>query len=42
MDFGLIVDLETTGLEPGKVIIHEKSAVLEQARAWGISLLGFE
>jgi hypothetical protein len=25
----------------GKVIILEKPQVLEQARAWGISLLGF-
>lgn len=28
-------------LEAGKVIILEKSAVLEQAQAWGIELLGF-
>ena len=29
-------------LEAGKVIVLEKQAVLEQARAWGIELLGFE
>ncbi len=29
-------------IEAGKVIILDRSAVLEQARAWGISLFGFE
>jgi UDP-2,3-diacylglucosamine hydrolase len=29
-------------LEAGKVIVLEKNAVLEQARSWGIELLGFE
>jgi DUF1009 family protein len=33
--------LAAAALEAGKVIILEKPAVLEQARAWGISLLGF-
>lgn len=34
--------LTAAALEAGKVLILEKPAVLEQARAWGISLLGFE
>ncbi len=34
--------LTAAALEAGKVIILDKSAVLEQARAWGISLFGFE
>lgn len=34
--------LTAAALEAGKVIILEKPAVLEQAQAWGISLLGFE
>ena len=34
--------LSTAALEAGKVIILEKPKVLEQARQWGISLLGFE
>jgi UDP-2,3-diacylglucosamine hydrolase len=33
--------LTAAALEAGKVIILEKASVLEQARAWGISLLGF-
>jgi DUF1009 family protein len=33
--------LTAAALEAGKVIMLEKPAVLEQARAWGISLLGF-
>jgi DUF1009 family protein len=33
--------LTAAALETGKVIILEKSAVLDQARAWGISLFGF-
>jgi DUF1009 family protein len=33
--------LTAAALEAGKVIILEKPAVLEQARTWGISLLGF-
>jgi UDP-2,3-diacylglucosamine hydrolase len=33
--------LGAAALEAGKVIILEKSKVLEQAGAWGISLLGF-
>lgn len=33
--------LSAAALEAGKVIILEKPAVLQQARAWGISLLGF-
>lgn len=33
--------LNAAALEAGKVIILEKPAVLEQARTWGISLLGF-
>ncbi|MSU48335.1 MAG: LpxI family protein [Opitutus sp.] len=34
--------LAAAALEAGKVIILDKPAVLQQARAWGISLLGFE
>ena len=34
--------LTAAALEVGKVIMLEKPAVLEQARAWGVSLLGFE
>ena len=34
--------LGAAALEAGKVLMLEKSKVLEQARAWGISLLGFE
>lgn len=34
--------LAAAALEAGKVIILDKPAVIEQARAWGISLLGFE
>jgi DUF1009 family protein len=34
--------LKAAALEAGKVILLEKPAVLEQARAWGIDLLGFE
>ncbi|HUR57682.1 MAG TPA: UDP-2,3-diacylglucosamine diphosphatase LpxI [Opitutaceae bacterium] len=33
--------LAAAALEAGKVIILEKPAVLEQARAWGIHMLGF-
>jgi DUF1009 family protein len=33
--------IRAAALEAGKVIILEKRAVLEQASAWGISLLGF-
>jgi UDP-2,3-diacylglucosamine hydrolase len=33
--------LTAAALEADKVIILEKAAVVEQARAWGISLLGF-
>jgi hypothetical protein len=33
--------LGAAALESGKVIILEKPKVLEQAGAWGISLLGF-
>ncbi len=33
--------LGAAALETGKVIILDKPAVLQQARAWGISLLGF-
>lgn len=32
----------SAALEAGKVIILEKPAVLEQAKAWGLNLLGFE
>ncbi|MES2694891.1 MAG: UDP-2,3-diacylglucosamine diphosphatase LpxI [Verrucomicrobiota bacterium] len=34
--------LAAAALETGKVIILDKPAVLKQARAWGIELLGFE
>jgi DUF1009 family protein len=34
--------LAAAALEAGKVIILDKPAVLQQARAWGISLFGFE
>jgi DUF1009 family protein len=34
--------LGAAALEAGKVLMLEKPKVLEQARAWGISLLGFE
>jgi UDP-2,3-diacylglucosamine hydrolase len=34
--------LPAAALEAGKVIILDRPAVIEQARAWGISLLGFE
>jgi DUF1009 family protein len=34
--------LGAAALESGKVIILDKPAVLAQARAWGISLFGFE
>jgi DUF1009 family protein len=34
--------LAAAALDAGKVIILDKPAVLEQARAWGISLCGFE
>ena len=34
--------LAAAALETGKVLILDKPAVLEQARAWGISLFGFE
>lgn len=34
--------LTAAALEAGKVLILDKPAVLEQARAWGISLYGFE
>jgi UDP-2,3-diacylglucosamine hydrolase len=34
--------LTAAALEAGKVIILDRPAVVEQARAWGISLLGFE
>ncbi len=34
--------LANAALEAGKVLILDKPAVLQQARAWGISLLGFE
>ena len=34
--------LAAAALEAGKVIILDKPAVLKQARAWGIELLGFE
>lgn len=33
--------LSAAALEAGKVIVLEKEKVVEQARAWGISLLGF-
>lgn len=34
--------LAAAALESGRVLLLEKPAVLAQARAWGISLLGFE
>ena len=34
--------LKCAALETGKVILIDKPSVLEQARSWGISLLGFE
>jgi len=34
--------ISAAALEAGKVIILERPAVLQQARNWGISLLGFE
>lgn len=34
--------LSAAALEAGKVIMLDRPAVLEQARTWGISLLGFE
>lgn len=34
--------LSAVALEAGKVLILDQSAVLAQARAWGISILGFE
>lgn len=34
--------IAAAALEAGKVIILDRPAVLEQARAWGISLFGFE
>jgi hypothetical protein len=34
--------ITAAALETGKVILLDKPAVLTQARAWGISLLGFE
>lgn len=34
--------LAAAALEAGKVLILDKPAVLEQARAWGISLFGFD
>jgi len=34
--------LTAAALEAGKVIILDRPAVLQQARTWGISLLGFE
>ncbi len=34
--------LTAAALEAGKVIILDRPAVIEQARSWGISLLGFE
>jgi hypothetical protein len=33
--------LTAAALEAGKVLILDRPAVLEQARAWGISLFGF-
>ena len=33
--------LAAAALEAGKVILLDKPAVLQQARAWGIQLLGF-
>jgi DUF1009 family protein len=34
--------LNAAALEAGKVLMLDKPAVLTQARAWGISLFGFE
>ncbi len=34
--------IAAAALEAGKVIVLDKQAVIEQARTWGISLLGFE
>ncbi len=34
--------LSAAALETGKVLILDKPAVIEQARAWGISLFGFD
>lgn len=34
--------LTAAALEAGRVIVLDKAAVLDQARAWGISLLGYE
>jgi DUF1009 family protein len=34
--------ISAAALEAGKVIMLERAAVLQQARTWGISLLGFE
>jgi DUF1009 family protein len=34
--------LDAAALEAGKVLILDRPAVLDQARAWGISLFGFE
>ncbi|PTX94536.1 UDP-2,3-diacylglucosamine diphosphatase LpxI [Opitutus sp. ER46] len=34
--------LAAAALESGKVIMLDRAAVIEQARTWGISLLGFE
>jgi DUF1009 family protein len=34
--------LAAAALEAGKVLMLDKAAVLAQARAWGISLYGFQ
>jgi DUF1009 family protein len=34
--------LAAAALETGRVIMLDKPAVLQQARAWGIGLFGFE
>jgi hypothetical protein len=34
--------ITAAALEAGKVIILDKAAALQQARAWGINLLGFQ
>ena len=34
--------LEAAALEAGKVLLLEKPRVIDQARAYGISLLGFK
>jgi DUF1009 family protein len=34
--------LSAAALEVGKVIMLEKPKVIEQAKTWGISLLGFD